>query len=235
MAICRHCMDKGLPKGCPECGKTLTSVKSVLDVSPTQLEKISIPTEYVNAVWDTDKLKNTHPLALSDNMFINYCNELEKLVNIFTSGNIPKTSGIIIAKRGYGKKFLAYTCMKAALANGYTVCPMLDNTQLKRINQLSSENPTSWVLKYLPSIDEVTYSDVLFITVDIDNYKTALRTIESIIDKRARQSKPTFIISRYTPEEMSMYEKRGSYLTLLDPTGSNNNKKYPALIYYKGD
>lgn len=235
MIKCRCCADRGLPKGCPECGKILGIHKQSASVPINEMEKIKIPEEYQNVIWDTDELKNSHPMLLSDNNFINYCNQLDKLSNLFTKGEIPKTSGIIISKRGYGKKTLAYYCMRVALSYGYTVCPMLDNTQIKRINQLSADNPTSWVLRQLPSVDEITYCDVLFVTVDIDNYSTALRTIESIMDKRARQSKSTFIISRYSLDEMSMFQQKRSYLTLLDSTGKLNNRKYPVVINYKGE
>ena len=55
------------------------------------------------------------------------------------------------------------------------------------------------------------------------------------MDKRARQSKSTFIISRYSLDEMSMFQQKRSYLTLLDSTGKLNNRKYPVVINYKGE
>lgn len=232
--ICRTCRDKGLISGCPTCGKHMhTSGKGTVTLTPEILEENLIPEEYLDCDWNIDILNSNHPMLVNNMDYKNYCKSITKLVESFSAGLIPKSSGIIISDRSFGKKTLAYICMKIALSKGYTVCPMLDNTQIKRINELSSDNPNSYALKRLPSIDKIITSDVLFITVDYDRYSTALRTIESIMDKRARIGKSTFVISRYTLDEMSMFEKRDKYLTLIEPTGKFNNRKYPIIISFK--
>lgn len=233
MISCRTCFDKGLPTGCPTCGRySNVGAKGSQVITEDMLTKCEIPKEYLASNWDEQILKDTHPTLIDDNNFINYIKNITRLVDRFRQGTIPDSSGFIIADRGFGKKTLAYICMKIAMSHGYTVCPMLDNTQIKRINVMSADNNKSYYLYNLPKIEDIIYSDVLFITVDYDNYSTALRTIESIMDKRARLSKSTFVISRYNINEMCMFEKKDKYHSFIEPTGKFNNRKYPVIITY---
>lgn len=231
MTKCYRCKDKGEFGGCPVCGKTISlGAKGATVVTTELLEKNAIPTEYQDILWDKKLLEATHPLKMGNPDFTKYCEQLTKIYEIFQKGELPQQSAIIIAERGMGKMTLAYTCMKQALQHGYTVCPVLDNTQIKRINELSSDNPKSYALYRQPRIEDLLYSDVVFITVDKDRYSTALRTIESIIDKRARLGSATIVITRYGLDTMSQFEKKDSYQTLQETTRSYNNKKYPAII-----
>ena len=167
---------------------------------------------------------------MNDSQFNIYCEQLTKIFNIFDNGSIPNQSVIVIAGRGMGKMTFAYTCMRQALEHGYSVCQVLDNTQLKRINILSADRPKNNYTYRLPSIDDVENSDVLFITVDIDNYSTALRTIESVMRKRMMIGKSTFVLSRFGLDAMSQFEKKDSYLTLMESRRKYNNRKYPVIL-----
>jgi len=228
--ICYSCRDKGMINGCPKCGKKLAlGNKGNVVVTEELLETNAIPKEYIDIQWDIDELKSSHGF-INDAKFNNYCDQLTKIYNVFNSGLLPQQSAIVIAGRGMGKMTFAYMCMKSALSNGYSVCPVLDNTQIKRINELSADKPKSWNMYKLPSIEEIINSDVLFITIDIDNYSSALRTIESVMLKRARVGRSTIILSRYSLDSMSMFDKKNSYMTLVDNTRSYNNKKYPVII-----
>lgn len=228
---CSVCRDKGMIKGCISCGTVLSlGGKGSTSVTTELLEKSCIPKEYKDIVWDKDLLIATHPTKSGNEDFNIYCNQLTKIQSIFSNGELPQQSAIIIAERGMAKLTLAYICMRYALENGFTVCPILDNTQIKRIKSLSSDNPKSYALYKQPTVEEIQYSDVLFITVDKDNYGSALRTIESVIDERARVSLPTFVITRFNLAMMSQFEKRDSYVSLQEPTRRFNNKKYPSII-----
>lgn len=231
MISCYRCKDKGIFGGCPDCGKTLgLGAKGSVVVTTELLEKHIIPIEYQDILWDRKILEGSHGLKLDSPDFKVYCDQLTRIYEIFQKGELPQQSAIIIAERGMGKLTLAYTCMKQALSHGYSVCPILDNTQIKRINELSSDNVKSYALFKQPKIEDLLYSDVAFITVDKDRYTTALRTIESIIDKRARLGNATFVLTRFGLDAMSQFEKRDSYKTLLETTRSYNNKKFPAII-----
>lgn len=229
--ICYQCRDKGTIGGCPKCGKTVSlGNKGSVTVTAELLEKNTIPAEYNDILWDRKILESSHVNKMGYENFLNYSEQLTRIFEIFHRGELPQQSAIIIADRGMGKMTLAYTCMKQALEHGYTVCPLMDNTQIKRINELSSDNPRSYALYKQPRIEDVLYSDCLFITVDKDRYSTALRTIESVMDKRARLSLSTMVITRYSLSSMSQFEKKDSYLSLQEPTRRFNNKKFPSII-----
>jgi hypothetical protein len=231
MSKCYRCGDKGEYGGCPECGKNLSmGGKGAVAVTTEILDKHIIPHEYADVQWDTRILESTHQYKMGNPDFAEYCKQLEKIFRIYQQGEIPQQSAIIIAERGMGKMTLGYICMRYALSHGYTVCPMLDNTQIKRISELSSDRPTSYALYRQPYIEDILYSDVLFMTVDKDKYSTALRTIESIMDKRARVGNSTIVLTRFGLDVMSQFEKKGSYLTLQEPTRKFNNKKFPSII-----
>lgn len=228
---CYRCKDRGEYGGCPECGKTISlGQKGATVVTTELLEKHVIPVEYQSILWDKKILEGTHPLKIENPDFKIYCEQLTRIYNVFQQGELPAQSAIIIAERGMGKLTLAYTCMKHALSHGYTVCPVLDNTQIKRINELSSDNPKSYALYKQPRMEDLLYSDVLFMTVDKDRFSTALRTIESLIDKRARLGNSTIVLSRFGLDSMSQFEKRDSYQSLQESTRTFNNKKFPAII-----
>lgn len=229
--VCYACRDKGAVGGCSVCGKKISICgKGATTVTTELLQKSSIPAEYKDVVWDKELLMYTHPHKSDNEDFRIYCDQLTKIQNIFRNGELPQQSAIIIAERAMGKLTFAYICMRYALENGYTVCPILDNTQIKRIKSISSDNPRSYALYRQPTVEEIQYSDVLFITVDKDNYGSALRTIESVIDERARLSLSTFVISRFSLASMSQFEKKGSYETLQESTRRYNNKKFPSII-----
>lgn len=231
MIKCYRCKDKGEFGGCPDCGKTVgMGTKGSTIVTTEILEKHVIPLEYQDILWDKKILEGTHPFKLESLDFKTYCEQLTRIYEIFRKGELPQQSAIIVAERGMGKLTLAYTCMKQALSHGYTVCPILDNTQIKRINELSSDNPKSYALYKQPRIEDLLYSDVVFMTVDKDRYSTALRTIESIIDKRARLGNATIVLTRFGLDAMSQFEKKDAYRSLQENTRSFNNKKFPAII-----
>ena len=231
MEFCYTCRGRGLLSGCPTCGKFLSTSKVTKPVVTSELLNSEyIPNEYASIEWDCDILKGSH-ITLSDNKnFLHYCEQLTKIVNIFSKGELPNQSAIIIAPRGMGKQTFAYNCLRKALMNGYSISPIIDNTELKRINVISSDKPYSKYLWKMVTIEELLTNDVLFVTVDSDNYSTSLRTIESIMNKRARLGKTTFAISRYSLSKMSQYDGKGSYTSFVDTTRKNNNKKYPVII-----
>jgi hypothetical protein len=230
MIICRTCEDKGLKGGCPACGKVYGLQRKAVEVTAEVLDSKNIPNEYLGVIWDAQKLRNNHQELIENNKFKHYIDQLTKLTEIFNSGKLPNQSVIIIAPRAMSKVTFAYSCMQLAMEHGFTVCKMVDNTQIKRINSLSADNPNTWIMRDLPSIEEIITSDVLFLTVDMDNYGTALRTIESVIEKRARCNRATFVITRFPIDRMCQFEKKNSYSSLFDRTRSFNNKKYPVII-----
>lgn len=229
---CYTCSGVGIKGGCPECGKDLKEITKIFSDIPSDstINSGKIPEEYINMAFEGIKLIDSHKQLEFNDKFQRYVNQLEKVLQIFESGKIPNQSAIFIADRGFGKRIFAYNCLKFAARNGYSICPIIDNTELKRLSIISSDNYKSSYLYNKLSIDEILTSDVLFITVDCDNYGTALRTIESIMDKRCRFNKPTFVISRFSLSQMSVFDKDSEYISLIENTRQVNNKKYPVII-----
>jgi hypothetical protein len=233
--MCLRCHDLGEFDGCPSCGKVRHFGVSGTSVAPVDsvATSVIIPESYKSIEWNKDILIQSHPDRKDDKRFKRYVEQLDKLCSIFMLGNIPQTSLIIIAPPKYAKVTLAYSCIKCAISNGMSVLPLLDNTQLKRINVLSAERPRSEYLRDLPTMTEVTTLDVLFMTVDKDNYSSSFKTMESVLDKRSRYGKPTIIISRYTLQEMDAYDYNQSWRSMVDVTRFNNKYKYPAILNVK--
>lgn len=232
---CFVCRDNGMPGGCPECGKTRTfSGKPAVNVTPTELAKYEIPRYYQEVVFDSEILQTAYPELTTHRQFKAYCDQLEKIHNIFKAGQIPSQSALIIAPPKRGKQIFAFSCMQHALANGYSIVPMLDTSEWRRLNLLSSERALSKEIKSLAySVDDIVSADVVFLTIDKDNFQGAYRAIESLVDKRARRDKPTFIISRYTVEQLSLLDFEGEFAENFDKTRMLNRLKYMALIMGK--
>lgn len=231
---CYTCAGKGAKGGCPECGKTYEEVyttKFVARASDEAIKSGAIPDEYINIAWDTSKLLKDKPESLkSSDIFKRYVQQLEAVLQIFENGNVPNQSAIFIAPQQFAKRIFAYTCLKYAVNHGFSIAPILDNTEIKRISILSSDQYKSAYLYGKTPIESIVTADVLFMTVDVDNYGTALRTIESIMDKRSRQGKSTFVLSRFSLEAMSMFDKDKTYKGLLEKNRDANNKKFPVII-----
>lgn len=71
--------------------------------------------------------------------YIKYLDQLEKINNIFVEKLLPQKSAFIIAPAGYSKMTFAYSCMQRALDAGFSVAPLLDTVELKRVLVLASE------------------------------------------------------------------------------------------------
>ena len=231
---CLACRDMGMPgKGCPSCGKIKGSVKPVVEVTEGLIKNLCIPDQYVGVTWNEEKLREDYPQFSSNKSFEHYVRALAKIYDRFTHGVIPYQSAFIIAPRRMSKLTWAYACIQQGLKHGFTVAPILDNTQYHRISVLSSQKPDSaYLRKFNYSIEDIENADVLFLTVDKANYHGSIRVFDSIIDKRTRIGKPVFILSRMPLIELT----KGDYYSatgLVDRERRNNILKYPAFIECK--
>lgn len=231
---CFVCRDEGKPGGCPACGKVLyPNGQPAVEVTPELLEeaKCPIPDTYMHRTWDSSILMNTFPELQKSRIFTQYVSQLDKIYNIFASGHLPNQSVMIIAPRRRAKLTFAYCCMKQALSYGYTVAPILDTSELKRLNILSADRYFSKELKELDyTIESIIDADVMFLTVDIDNFQSSYRTIDTFVNKRARRGKSTFILSRYTVEQISLTDYNDTFDSIIDKTRMQDKQKYLGLI-----
>lgn len=229
---CLFCRGKGMPTGCPKCGKQSGMRPQSVEITDEIIFNHAIPDQYKDVYWNESIIRSDYQ-GLADNRgFQAYLAKLAKVYDIFAKGGIPKQSLLVMAPRRFGKVTWAYSCMKQAIAHGYSVAPLLDNTQYQRLNVLCSERPNSRYIKKLGcQIEDVDFADVVFLTVDKANWAGAFRTLDSLIDKRTRIGKPTFIISRFSMIEMTRSDPFDNVAAgFIDTARRENLVKYPSII-----
>lgn len=227
------CRDKGLPGGCPLCEKDSLASKVVANITPEILDSQAIPARYRTVEWDIEVLKANHSDLKGDALFERYCKILTNCLVKLKRGELPGKSAIIIADRGFGKRTFAYSCMKECIKHGFSVQPIIDTSQYKRLIALSSDRPLSHKPGDLPfTMESVTSCDLLFMSVDVANFRTALRTIEAVCDRRARVGKPTFITSRFSLPAMATLDYFGDPMGVINRGTEVDSFKFPYLIQY---
>lgn len=228
--MCLTCRDQGLVNGCPACGKILVIDKPQIQLTTEILDKAAIPEFYKSNRWSKQVLLNAHKDCLAVSVLEKYAETLDRMYKIFASGKIPNKSCIIIASHCMGKMIWAYSCMQEALKYRYSVVPILDNTQYKRINLLSSDRMFSKALKQDYTIEDYNEADVMFMTIDPDNFQGSYRTVESVLSKRSRAGKPTFILSRYSIEQMSLIDYSHTFSSTVTAKAEQDRNKYVLVI-----
>lgn len=233
MGVCLTCRGMGIPGGCPTCGLDSLARKQTAEITKEVLDSNAIPERYRTVEWDPNILLAAHNSIHDDAMFARYCQMLTNCIKRVKAGELPDKSVLIVADRGFGKRTFSYCCMKECIKHGYKVPPILDTSQYKRLVALSSDRPFSKLPADMPAtMEEVTNSDILFMTVDVANFRTAMRTIEAVCDRRSRVGKPTIITSRFSVPALASLDYFG------DPNGSINRGyetdgyKYPYLIQF---
>lgn len=231
-------------KDCPECGHEALNKAVDLDKAENiadfvkKIENTEIPAKYHGVFWSRDMLERDHREKLkqynesgyNDELFCWYCNQLQKINDVFAEGRIPHKSAIIIAPAGYSKITFAYSCMQRALNSGFSVAPLLDTCEVKRALILACENPRYLINKSI-TYEDYIYSDVMFITVTKLYVKNeAYQVIEEILDRRSRKGLSTFILSRADLAEMSVRDTKGDFKAIKKD--SIDNCKYPSIIMY---
>lgn len=230
---CLKCRDLGSYGGCSDCGKDSSKIQvHTQEFSQEILAKdFNVPSYYINNVWDSDKLKKSLPDFKDHHAFQKYCSLLDDMYNIFKRGKFPIQSLLIVAPRLRGKQIFVYSCMQEAIKHGLTVGPYLDTSEIKRLNILSADRSYSPHLNKLPySIEDILEADILFVTVDLDNFHGAYRTLDSLLSKRSRRGKPTYIVSRYPIEMISALDKDQEFFKIVDNSKQRDRLKSLQLI-----
>lgn len=246
----KHCFTCGglgfEDKKCPECGREANNKSLNLDRMENvgefvkKIKDTAIPANYHGVFWDVEILKKNNPDKVAsysdssikdDQFFKHYCDQLSKINAFFTNGVLPHRSAIICAPAGYSKLTFAYSCMQRALNAGFTVAPLLDTNEVKRALVLAGENPWYKINKVL-DYDDYILSDVMFVTVTkLYNYRDAYSIIQELFDRRARKGLSTFVISRYSIDDIASNDKSGNFAVLKDKD-SSDTYKFPAIIQY---
>lgn len=227
--ICLTCRGQGMVGGCPSCGKDIV-VETAVPLADEELDTMAIPKYYQTVTWSKKALIDSHQGVSAQSALERYAETLDRMYKIFCSGGIPSKSCIVVASHGMGKMTWAYSCMMAAMKHGYSVVPILDNTQYRRLSVLSSERMYSKVLKQAYSIEDYNQADVMFMCIDPDNFQGSYRTVDSVLSKRARLGKPTFILSRYSIKQMSLLDNTGSFNSSVEAKAEQDRNKYVLVI-----
>lgn len=220
---CLFCRDNGKVGGCPKCGKELNLIgrNSIDKINTSTITEFKIPKHYASNPWNALILKQDKSMYCDDPAFNNYVDQLTKCYEIFQSGKLPKVSALVSSPMGYGKTTCFYNCLIEAVRHAYDIVPIIDTSNLRRLLTISSERP-EWSNTYLGySLESYLNSDILIVSVTQGpEYIYAYETIINILDIRSKRDKATIVLSNYTINELSGYDKR-QYLKCLLQGGIN--------------
>ena len=235
---CYICGGQGfVDKVCPSCGKQPKSFGIDFDdVDATEkfvekIDRFGVPAQYRGIFWNAEILKKHFPEKANDLAFGKYVEQLNKVHNTFASGLLSSKSAIIIAPAGYSKEIFTYSCLQHALNTGLSVAPVLDTIELKRLLTLAGEQP-AYKLFGKVSYDDYIMSDVCFVTVTkLPQREWAYNVIQELMDRRGRKGLSTFVISRFSLDEISRRD-RSNQFSVIGTADSVDDYKYPAIIRY---
>ena len=221
---CHRCNNEGLEGGCPRCGRTPRSVitTSVLNLEvPTDI----IPSVYQGNMWERP-VGSDIPLH-----FKQFDDALEKVYNYFLSGRVPGFSLFIGAPPKSDKNKFAYSCMQTALAQRFSVAPLLSTSDWRRLQKVSQINPFYKLYgKY--QWDKLISLDVVFMFVDhSDERFDEIPLLKSVLDARAAFSLPTFIISDYKLNDLVPKFDQEAYSIIYNGSDKRDMLRYPVVIH----
>lgn len=235
---CFVCGNKGFPdKTCSSCGREATSksmnyeFKEDTDKFVQKIDAFGVPGKYRGIIWNKDVLLHDKPELENDYNFQHFVSQMDKINLLFDSGTLSTKSAVIIAPAGFSKMIFAYSCMQHALDHRFSVAPLLDTVELKRLLFLAAEQP-NYKLYGRIEYDRYVMSDVCFVTVTkLQQRAWAYETLQEVIDLRSRKGLSTFVISRYSLSEISRRDASNSFDSIRS-IDVQDTYKYPAVIRY---
>lgn len=224
MPTCHLCGDQGKIGGCSRCGLTPRAATGV------KLLNLEVPTDIIPNVYQGVMWEKPNPDGLS-NKFKQFDDSLEKVYNMFLSGRIPSFSMFISAPPKSGKNSFAYSCMQTALAQKFSVAPLLSTSDWRRLYRVSQMNPFYKLFgKY--QWDTLAAKDVVFLFVDhSDEHNDDIPLLKSIMDTRAAFSLPTFIISDYRINDLVPKWNAKVYTMIYNPDERRDYLRYPVILH----
>lgn len=221
---CHLCNNEGKPGGCPRCGLTPRSAVSVKVMNLTPSVDI-IPIAYQGVMWEKPVV-DKQPLQ-----FKQYDDSLEQIYNQFLGGRIPQFSVFMAAPPKTGKNLFAYSCMQTALAQKFSVAPLLSTSDWRRLYRISQMNPFYKLYgKY--QWDGLISKDVVFLFVDhSDDRNDDIPLLKNILDSRAVFGLSTFIISDYRLNDLVPKWNSEVYTMIYNANEKRDYRRYPVILH----
>ena len=222
--VCHSCGGYGKEGGCPRCGATprerVMSATIHNDV-PVDL----VPQTYHGKLWTKPEVTKDTPVKFKE-----FDANLEKVLNVFLSGQIPKFSMFIASPPKSDKHLFAYSCIQTSLVQGYSIAPLLSSSDWRRLYKISQMNPFYKLYgKY--TWDNTISSDVMFMYIDhSDDRFDVVGLLKDILDTRAMFGRPTFIISDYKLTELVPHWGDKSYSSIHNTSPNRDYNRYPVVI-----
>jgi hypothetical protein len=212
------CRDVGKVGGCPRCGRVL-NLKSTdkIHISAKTAEMSGIPKHYLTNTWDSTILKKDHEQYCDDVDFNAYVNNLDACYKGLCEGRLPKISALIASPFGYGKTTWAYNCLLQAKANGFTIAPLVDTAQVRRLLLIATERPEWHNMINGCNYNDFVNADLMIVCISTGpEYVYAYETIVNLVNMRSRIGKATLFLSNYSIRELIGQDKKMMLIKLLN-------------------
>lgn len=225
---CLMCRDKGKLGGCPRCGKVLNlKGNDEQHLKASEMTRMCIPKNYLKNEWNSLILEKDYVQFCDDAKFKFYLQQLNKCYTMLKEGEIPNISALVTSPIGFGKTTWAYNCMIQAKQHNYSIVPLIDTSQMRRMLLTATERPewSNSLAGY--GYNEYLTSDFLIVQVAMGpEYVYAYETIVNLVNSRSRIGKPTIFISNYSVRELISQDKKKILLKLLNGGTNVDPLKY---------
>jgi len=198
-----------------ECTHKKLDIKGAPQVEESHL---TIPAQYKGIVFNKNLIANYNNSAYEF-----FVSTLEEVYSEIIANKLIKTSLFIYAEPNNGKSSWVYACMQECLRAGMSTYNYKDTSEISKLLYISEEEQL------------ISSVDYLFCKVKVAGVtKQDLDTICILLDKRAREGKPTIIVSRFSKTNLLSVDPH-SYLRdlLIEPSSGflNGNYCLNKLVY----
>lgn len=173
----------------------------------SQIDKY-VPEQYKGTTYDMNLVLNSNllpPEYKKNPEVINFLNTMQKLYSKIMLGQKFNYSLFISAPQNMGKNNLVYACLETSLKIGKTVAPYLDSLKIYGMIYNYWEQNDGIV-------NQLETADICFIkhSTGYTDSKVSMQAIKVIVDRRARNGLPTFVVTR---TGLNYLEKVDPYIT----------------------
>ena len=228
--VCEHCNGTGvrLVEGkavkclyCIDIRRPINSIQEIGgDKSKYLTEKIlrSIPAKYVNKTFTPELIT---PPEKSSN-FGSYISALSDIYSKIISGEVLSRSAYVFSFQGLGKQHWVYSCIQECLKQGLSVSPYLDTKEAVSLFK-SEELPNSYFTN--------DYVFLKMATGLLDFNDVSIMRL--LLDRRARNNRPTIIVSRYSKTYITKIDKtiEGCFISNGNGDLEKSFYEYSRLLY----